>query len=167
MTCQPCAWWCKNIRWRKCTARSPWAPQRGKLSHRSRSSGAVWAKRASAGVYLHQYQLVPLGRSCEVLADLYNCHVSEATLVSWVQIASTSLEATVERIAQWPRVGRLLHRYETGLRVIGKRHWLHVTSTSFLTHLAWHPKRGKAALEVIGILPALSWAGHARSLDEL
>lgn len=60
------------------------------------------------GVYLHQYQLVPLGRSCEVLADLYNCHVSEATLISWVQIASTSLEATVERIAQWLRVGRRL-----------------------------------------------------------
>jgi transposase len=60
------------------------------------------------GVYLHQYQLVPLGRSCEVLADLYNCHVSEATLVSWVQIASTSLEATVERIAQRLRVGRRL-----------------------------------------------------------
>ena len=88
--------------------------------------------------------------------------MSEATLVSWVQIASTSLEATVERIAQWLRVGRLLHRYETGLRVIGKRHWLHVTSTSFLTHLAWHPKRGKAALEVIGIWPRF----HGRGMHD-
>jgi transposase len=31
------------------------------------------------GVYLQQYQLVPLGRTCEVLSDLYDCHVSEAT----------------------------------------------------------------------------------------
>jgi hypothetical protein len=61
-------------------------------------------------VYLHQYQFVPLGRSCEVLADLYDCHLSEATLLSWVQLASSSLEATVERIAGWLKVGRRLAR---------------------------------------------------------
>lgn len=105
------------------------------------------------GVYLHQYQLVPLGRSCEALSDLYDCHVSEATLLSWVQFASTSLEASVAQIAEWLRVSRLLHGDETGLRLEGKLHWLHVASTSFLTHLAWHPKRGKAALEAIGIWP--------------
>jgi len=27
------------------------------------------------GVYLHQYQLVPVARSCEVLEDLYDCHL--------------------------------------------------------------------------------------------
>src|SRR2546425_5792800 len=105
------------------------------------------------GVYLHQYQLVPLGRTCELLEDLYDCHVSEATLVSWVQIASTSLEASVARIAEWLSVSRVLHGDETGLRMLGKRHWLHVASTRWLTHLAWHPKRGKAALEAIGIWP--------------
>jgi transposase len=33
--------------------------------------------------------------------------------------------------------------------------FLHVNSTSFLTHLAWHRKRGKQALEAIGIWPRL------------
>ena len=31
------------------------------------------------GVYLQQSQFVPLGRTCEVLSNLYDCHVSEAT----------------------------------------------------------------------------------------
>jgi transposase len=105
------------------------------------------------GVYLHQYQLIPLGRTCEVLSDLYDCQVSEATLVSWVQLASSSLEATVARIAQWLQVSRLLHADETGMRLFGKLHWMHVASTRFLTHLAWHPKRGKPALEAIDIWP--------------
>ncbi len=89
------------------------------------------------GVYLQQYQLVPLGRTCEVLSDLYDCQVSEATLLSWVQQASSSLEGSVAQIAEWLRVGRLLHGDETGLRLEGKRYWLHVASTGFLTHLAW------------------------------
>jgi len=105
------------------------------------------------GVYLHQYQLVPLGRTCELLEDLYDCHVSEATLVSWVQQAATDLEESVARIAAWVGASRVLHGDETGLRLAGKRHWIHVTSTRWLTHLAWHPKRGQQALEAIGIWP--------------
>jgi len=29
------------------------------------------------GVYLHEYQLVPLGRVSELISDLYDCQVSE------------------------------------------------------------------------------------------
>ncbi len=105
------------------------------------------------GVYLHQYQLVPVARSCEVLEDLYDCHISEATLLSWVQQAATGLEATVAQIAEWLRSSRLQHADETGLRLVGKLHWVHVNSTRWLTHLAWHAKRGKLALEAIGIWP--------------
>jgi len=39
------------------------------------------------------------------------------------------------------------------MRVGGKLHWVHVNSTRWLTHLAWHRKRGKQALEAIGIWP--------------
>jgi hypothetical protein len=47
----------------------------------------------------------------------------------------------------------LLNADETGMRLCGKLHWMHVASTSFLTYLAWHPKRGRPALEAIGMWP--------------
>jgi transposase len=59
----------------------------------------------------------------------------------------------VERIADWLSASRRQHSDETGIRIGGKLHWLHVNSTGWLTHLAWHPKRGKQALEAIGIWP--------------
>ena len=60
---------------------------------------------------------------------------------------------TVAQIADWLSVSPLQHADETGLRIAGKRHWLHVNSTRFLTHLAWHARRGQQALEDIGIWP--------------
>ncbi len=88
------------------------------------------------GVYLHAYQLVPLGRVSELLADLYGCQVSEGTLVTWVELAAERLIPTITQIADWVSVGRLQHADETGMRIAGHRRWLHVNSTRFLTHLA-------------------------------
>ena len=110
-------------------------------------------------VYLHQYQLVPLARTCELLGDLCDCQLSEGTLTAWIQQAAQTLEPTVERIADWISASRLQHGDETGIRVGGKLHWMHVNSTRWLTHLAWHAKRGKKALETIGIWPRFEGRG--------
>ena len=104
-------------------------------------------------VYLHQYQLIPLARTCELLSDLCECQLSQGTLTTWVEFAAAKLKETVEGIADWLCASRLQHADETGIRIGGKLHWLHVNSTRFLTHLAWHAKRGKQALEAIGIWP--------------
>lgn len=103
--------------------------------------------------YLQQYQLLPLERTCEALADLRGCSVSAGTLVQWVQEAAERIAPSVTQIAERIIASRLQHADETGVWVRGHLYWLHVNSTRLLTHLAWHPKRGRAALEAIGIWP--------------
>lgn len=104
-------------------------------------------------VYLHHGQLLPLARSCEVMAEICGCQISEGTLCRWGEQAAERLASTVEYIADLIAQGRFQHSDETGIRIYGMLHWLHVNSTRWLTHLAWHPKRGREALDDIGIWP--------------
>lgn len=107
-------------------------------------------------VYVHQYHLVSMERTVEFLHDVCGCQLSEGTLLRWEQEAARRLESTVEQIADRVASSRLQHADETGIRLGGKLHWIHVNSTRFLTHLAWHKKRGRAALKAIGIWPRFS-----------
>lgn len=104
-------------------------------------------------VYLNHYQLLPEARTQETLVDLFGCTVSDGSLATWVEQSATILAPTVARIADLVAASPQQHADETGLRIEGALHWLHVNSTRHLTHLAWHPKRGKVALAAIGIWP--------------
>ena len=143
-------------------------PQCQQLSRGSFPAGVAAPAQYGTGVkalavYLHQYQLVPLKRTVELLQDVCGCRISEGTLTSWEQEAASRLEPTMEQIAERVAHSPLQHADETGMRLGGKLHWVHVNSTRFLTHLAWHKKRGRAALEAIGIWPRFRWrAMHDR-----
>jgi transposase len=110
-------------------------------------------------VYLHQEQLLPTARTCEALEALCGCQISEATLLQWSELAAERLTPTVERIAELLAASRLQHGDETGIRVYGVLHWLHVNCTRFLTHLAWHASRGREAMDEIGIWPRFAGRG--------
>ncbi|MEM6735859.1 MAG: transposase, partial [Bacteroidota bacterium] len=49
--------------------------------------------------------------------------------------------------------GEVLHSDETGLRVAGELHWMHVASNERFTAYHLDRSRGKAAIERAGILP--------------
>jgi transposase len=110
-------------------------------------------------VYLHQYQFVPMQRTCQMLSELCGCEISEGTLAGWVALAAETLSPTMEQIMQGVLASPLHHADETGVRLCGILHWMHVNSTCWLTHLAWHRKRGREALEAIGIWPR--YQGHS------
>lgn len=82
-------------------------------------------------------------RTCELLSDLCDCPISEGTLTALVELAAQTLEPTIAHIADCISASQVQHGDETGIRVRGKLHWMHVNSTRWLTHLTWHTKRGK------------------------
>jgi transposase len=107
-------------------------------------------------VYLNQYQMIPLERVGEMLAEFYGQAVSDGTIVE----ACQELAGQLQRVNQAVRTHlteqeSLVHFDETGCRVEGKLHWLHSASTEQLTWYAVHPHRGQEAMEAMQILPAL------------
>jgi len=107
---------------------------------------------ATVAVYLNQEQLLPQERTCRVLADLFGCPISEGTLENAVGQCHEQLaeaEAAIKREVEGARVG---HFDETGMNVGGRNCWLHVASTASLTFYAMHKKRGRAALDEVGVL---------------
>jgi len=114
---------------------------------------------ATVAVYLNQQQLLPLERSCEVLADLFSCPISEGTLEKAVGQCHEQLAETEAAIRRGIEEARVAHFDETGMNIAAKTSWLHAASTASLTFYATHQKRGREALDEIGVLP--SFRGRA------
>jgi transposase len=103
-------------------------------------------------VYLVQQQLLPLARACEVMEDLLGVHMSEGTIWELIKRCAGQLAPVEQQIKEALMASEVIHQDETGLRVEGKRHWMHVTCTATLTHYHVDTSRGQPALEAIGIL---------------
>lgn len=114
------------------------------------------ATLGAIGVYLVQQQLLPYERASEVMQDLLGCSMSVGTLQTLVQRCAAALQPVEQQIKAALSQVPVLHQDETGLYVAGQRQWMHVSATERLTHYAVHPKRGKAALDEIGILANFS-----------
>jgi len=111
-------------------------------------------------VSCNQYQFVPLERTREIFVDLYGHPVGEGTVVTATQEMAAAVQpANAQGKGQLRAAEPVVHFDESGLRVTGALQWLHSASPERLTAYAVHAKRGAAAMEAIGILPAL--AGRA------
>ena len=103
--------------------------------------------------YLNQYQLLPYERTSELFSDLFDIELSAGTIVNTNRVCFEALKSYEEKIKDKITASPVVHFDETGLYAEGDRWWLHVTSTKNLTYYATHPRRGKAATDVIDILP--------------
>ena len=104
-------------------------------------------------VHLLIAQMLSLKRVAQSMHALIGRTLSEATLLGYVAQLHHAL-------AQWERhaIERLLaspamHVDETSLRVDRKNHWIHVYCAGTLTVKCLHAKRGREAIEAIGIIP--------------
>jgi len=104
-------------------------------------------------VYLSIYQLLPYDRVRELFSDLFNCCPSTGTMVNAVAECSRGLVGVEEQVRTLLKDAEVLHVDETGMRVNGKRHWLHVACTDLLTLYRYHRTRGSSAIEAMHVLP--------------
>ena len=105
------------------------------------------------GVYATAYQMLPIERTCELLADLFGPSISGGTIMNWISSGARRLGPTQTLIKQAIRCSAVVHVDETGLRVAGKLHWLHSASTEGLTYYHVDTNRADQAFERVGILP--------------
>ncbi|MHB1449076.1 MAG: IS66 family transposase [Bellilinea sp.] len=121
-------------------------------------------------VYLNPYQMIPLERVSETFFDLYGQGLAEGTIVAACQEIAREVSGVNQAIkTHLTEKEAVIHCDESGAGINGKLHWLHTTSTARLTYDAIHAKRGKEALDAIGILPKLrgraihdGWASYFR-----
>jgi transposase len=107
-------------------------------------------------VYLYVGQFLSKKRTARALAELFGTSISEGTVAAMTARAAGGLDGFLglvrERIAAAP----VAHFDETGLRVEGRLRWVHCASTGTYSLIFVHDKRGTAAMDAAGVLPAFT-----------
>jgi transposase len=113
-------------------------------------------------VYFNQYHHIPVERTAEILADLYEQPVGNGTVVeASAQTAAQVAPVNTAIKAHLAQTAEAVGFDETGVRVAEKLQWVHVASTATLTYLAVNPRRGTQAHDHIDILPKRQgWSMH-------
>jgi transposase len=119
------------------------------------STPASYGPRISAmGAYLTAAHHLPVERAREILADTLGAPVSAGWLTGLAAKAHDKLEGFERALKAALVSAAVVHADETGARVDGAGHWVHVTGTATLTCYSVHPKRGRQAMDAMGVLPA-------------
>src|SRR3954447_6926155 len=108
---------------------------------------------AAIAVYLVLGQHLPVERTAGLLAELFGTPMAVGTVAAWTARAAAGLEPFTAAAVAALADAELVHVDETGLRVAGRLHWLHVACTSLFTVLVCHARRGKPAIDAVGVLP--------------
>ena len=108
----------------------------------------------AAVVQLTHHHMLPLARTGELMGDLFGLPMCDATVLAIHAEAQVLLAPTVAAMGEALKGVAVAHADETGMRVGGKLHWMHVLVTPLLTWLGAHPNRGHKAFDAFGLLTA-------------
>jgi len=116
--------------------------------------------RALTTLLTNDYNL-SVSKTQGLFADLFGYAINEATIQNNNERCHNNLAETESIIKQVIINSPVSHYDETGLRVAGRLHWLHVACTNLFTFLYIHPKRGKQAMEDGNVLAQVKgWVVH-------
>src|SRR4051794_22442028 len=79
--------------------------------------------------------------------------MSVGTVAAWTSRAAAGLAPFTAAAIAGVTDAQVVHLDETGLRVAGRGHWLHVATSSRFTGLFCHRRRGTEAIDAAGVLP--------------
>lgn len=106
-------------------------------------------------VSLSNFGMVSANRIVELLEGMSGVSVSDGTVCNILEECAKRCEdQVIPRLREEILKRDIIHCDETGIRVEGNTHWAHTTSTTDITLLQSHPKRGFAAINELGILPS-------------
>lgn len=109
--------------------------------------------------YLMLHQLIPFERTKQFFGDVFQLEISQGSLQNFQVEAFGKLEVVESKIKAQVLVSRVNHFDETGYAKNLKLCWMHVVSNKALTYYQTHPKRGREAMNALGVLP--NFAGVA------
>ena len=107
----------------------------------------------ASAVYCKNYQFIPYERICEFFNDVMGIKICPATIIKAERECFQNLEEFENVIREKLLASPVIHCDETGMKIEGKRHWLHVASNDKYTCYFAHSKRGSEAINDMGILP--------------
>jgi transposase len=104
-------------------------------------------------VVLVEYGMIGMGRVRDIEEWVFGIGVSCGTIAGAVKGCAGGLKKAWEQIKEAVKGAEVVHFDETGMRNRGEMTWLHTASTDWFTYLQIHQRRGREAMEGIGILP--------------
>ena len=107
----------------------------------------------ASAIYSKNYQFIPYERISEFFSDIMGIKICPATIIKAEKECFRNLEKFENTVKEKLIASSVIHCDETGMKVQGKRHWLHVASNEKYTSYFAHLKRGSQAMDVMGILP--------------
>jgi transposase len=124
---------------------------------RAATAPAVYGPGVRAlAAYLAVHQHLPFDRMAQLFSDVLGQEISVGALAQMVTEAAGATGPFTERVQDLLTEADAVHFDETGARVVGSLHWVHSASTAFLTLLTCNKKRGRVAMDAMGILGAMS-----------
>lgn len=107
----------------------------------------------AAVLYLYQAQFLSKDRAARACSQLFGVPISAGSVANFQDMAHRELDGFAQAVKQAARAAGVLGCDETGIRVAGRNHWLHVARTATLTVFDADPKRGAEAIRRAGVLP--------------